>query len=82
MKLSFKNTLLYGKQPKLNWSEEGLSFDIDLTEHTYHPQFEDEYYKTFENVKKGSIIYDIGGNIFLAKKLAKRGCDIIVKAKE
>jgi hypothetical protein len=27
-------------------------------------------------------VYDYGGNIFLAKKLAKRGCDIIAKVRD
>jgi len=32
-------------------------------------------------VKPKSIVYDIGGNIFIAKKLAKRSCNVIAKLK-
>jgi tRNA G37 N-methylase Trm5 len=73
--------LVHGDFAFLSWSEGGIQYDIDLSQLYYNHQFEEERVVTFNNIKSGSVIYDISGNIFTAKTLAARNCTVISKCK-
>jgi len=79
--LQFEHELLFGESAELEWTSQGCDFSIDLSKTFYHPQFEEARLKHFENIKSGSTIFDIHGNIFIAKALAAHNCKVIAKCK-